>query len=137
MTKVNPTKFVAICNKLGLNVLKQPSQYKVTGANPNHRFYIPGTKMVSKVELSGWTHELAIRWDSVYTKKAPSPKITHILDFNQDEKLILRAFFKMAKSLVAASSKTVETPAAPSSPVTEVLVTAENIEQIGDALAVA
>jgi len=102
MTKVQSAKFVAVAEKLGLTVIRQPSQWKVTGPDANRRFYIPGTKTVHKVELSGWTHELAVEWSAVYPgKKAPSSKITHVVDFNQDEKLILRAFFKMAKSLVA------------------------------------
>jgi len=101
MTKVQSAKFVAVAEKLGLTVIRQPSQWKITGEDPNRRFYIPGTKVVHKVELSGWSHDLAIEWSKVYTKKAPSSKITHIVDFEQPEKLILRAFFKMAKSLVA------------------------------------
>jgi hypothetical protein len=99
-TKIAVSKFLVICEKLGLNVLKQPSQYKVTGTDPNVRFYIPGTKSVKKVELSGWKHDLAIEWSAAFPgKKAPSSKITHVVDFNQDEKLVLRSFFKMAKSI--------------------------------------
>ncbi len=111
MTKVNPEKFVAICEKLGLSVLKQPSQYKITGKDPGKKFYIPGTKAVSKVELSGFTHDLAVAWDDVYPgKKSPSGKITQVLNFDQPEKLILKDFFKIAKSLVVASSKPAPKP---------------------------
>lgn len=106
MTKIQSSKFVAVCEKLGLNVVKQPSQWKVTGEDPNRRFYIPGTKTVHKVELSGWSHDLAVEWSSVYPgKKAPSSKITHVVNFAQDEKLVLRDFFKMAKSLCAKPAK--------------------------------
>jgi hypothetical protein len=114
MTKIQSSKFVAVCEKLGLNVVKQPSQWKVTGTDPNRRFYIPGTKTVHKVELSGWSHDLAVEWSAVYPgKKAPSSKITHVVNFAQDEKLVLRDFFKMAKSLVAKAKRA---PVAPSSP---------------------
>ena len=113
MTKVQTEKLIAVANKLGLTVVQQPSQFKITGTDPNKRFYIPGTKTVHKVELSGWSHPLAVTWDSVFPgKKAPSSKITHVVDFNQDEKLILRAFFKMGKSLIAAS-KPASPPASP------------------------
>jgi hypothetical protein len=112
MTKINPDKLVAIANKLGLTVVKQPSQYKITGTDPNRRLYIPGTKTVHKVELSGWSHPLAVAWDSVFPgKKAPSPKITHLVNFEQEEKLVLRDFFKIAKSLAASS-----VPASPPAP---------------------
>lgn len=114
MTKIQSSKFVAVCEKLGLNVVKQPSQWKVTGEDPNRRFYIPGTKTVHKVELSGWSHDLAVEWSSVYPgKKAPSSKITHVVNFAQDEKLVLRDFFKMAKSLVAKSKKAPASSPAP------------------------
>lgn len=122
MTKVQTEKFVAICNKLGLKVERQPSQYKITGEDPNRRFYIPGTKTVHKVELSGWSHPLAVTWDSVFPgKKAPSSKITHVINFAQDEKLVLRDFFKVAKSLVAkkAADPVVDSP--PASPPAEVV----------------
>ncbi len=102
--KVEAAKFVAICNKVGLTVIRQPSQYKVVSAD-GRKFYIPGQLKVHKVELSGWTHELAIPWGLAFPgKRSPSPKkITHVLNFEQDEKLILKDFYKMAKSLVAVS----------------------------------
>ncbi len=117
MTKIQSSKFVAVCEKLGLTVVKQPSQWKVTGTDPNRRFYIPGTKTVHKVELSGWSHDLAVEWSAVYPgKKAPSSKITHVVNFAQDEKLVLRDFFKMAKSLSKAKK------AAPPPPTKEQLM---------------
>ena len=118
MTKIQSSKFVAICEKLGLKVERQPSQWKVTGEDLNRRFYIPGTKTVHKVELSGWSHDLAVLWTEVYPgKKAPSSKITHIVDFAQEEKLVLRSFFKMAKSIAAKPVKApAPAPEASSSP---------------------
>ena len=122
-TKIETSKFLAIANKLGLNVETQPSQYKITGEDKNRRLYIPGTKRVHKVELSGWSHELAVTWDSVFPgKKAPSSKITHILNFAQDEKLVLKDFFKIAKALAKAGKKApkrTEEPVQTTSEVTE------------------
>jgi len=111
MTKIQTAKFLVICEKLGLTVTAQPSQYRVSGTNPNVRFYIPGTKTVHKVELSGWSHPLAVTWDSVFPgKKAPSGKITHVVNFAQDEKSVLKDFFKMAKAIAPKPAKA---PAAP------------------------
>lgn len=121
-SKVDPSKLVAIATKLGLTVLEQPSQYKVTGTDPNMRFYIPKQKLVHKVELSGWKHERAVEWGKHYPgKKAPSPKITHVLDFMQDEKSILRDFYLCAKSLPVAPSvpETQEEPEVAGPPVAE------------------
>ena len=116
-TKIESAKFVAICEKLGLKAERQPSQWKVTGTDPNRRFYIPGTKRVHKVELSGWSHPLAVTWESVFPgKKAPSGKITHVVDFGKSEKEILRDFFKMAKAI---APKPASSPASSPEPVTE------------------
>jgi len=136
MTKIQTTKFIAIANKLGLKVLEQPSQFKITGEDPNKRLYVPGTKTVHKVELSGFTSDLAVLWTDVYPgKKAPSGKITHILDFSQPEKEVLKAFFKIAKGLAKKQTKAKEEPA--SSPVSEVLVTNENLNEVGEQLLMA
>ena len=116
MTKVLASKLLAVCSKTGLKVVQQPSQYRVEGTD-GRRFYIPGTKSVHKVELSGWSHELAVTWESVFPgKKAPSGKITHVVDFSQDEKLILRAFFKMAKTLAKAVASSPEAKPANEAP---------------------
>ena len=115
MTKIQTAKFIAIANKLGLNVVEQPSQYKITGEDPNKRFYIPGTKTVHKVELSGWTSDLAVAWEEIYPgKKAPSGKITQVVDFRVEEKEVLKNFFKLAKGL--AKKAKVEKPAPTEAP---------------------
>lgn len=124
MTKIETSKLLAICTKLGLTVVEQPSQYRVQGTDPNLRMYIPGTKRVHKVELSGWKHDLAVTWESVFPgKKAPSGKITHVVDFAQDEKSILKDFIRIARAIAPkpASSPAPEAPAeAPASePVVE------------------
>ncbi len=114
MTKVEGQKFVAICNRLGLAVTEQPSQYKVVGPE-DRRFYIPGTKAVRKVELSGWSHPLAVEWKAVYPNKAPpSKRITHVVDFgDRDERLILKDFYRMAKDLAGTSQAPEELPEEP------------------------
>ena len=114
LTKIKTEKVIAIFNKLGLQVIKQPSQYRVQDETGTRRLYVPGTNTVHKVELSGFTHELAVAWEDVFPgKKAPSGKITQVEDFAQEEKLVLRSIFKIAKTLVKAAKaeKPAEQPA--------------------------
>jgi hypothetical protein len=118
--KVDPEKFVAIARKLGLTIVRQPSQWKITGTDGSMRFYIPGQKLVHKVELSGWKHDRAVEWARHYPgKKSPSPKITHIIDFLQDEKSILRDFYLIAKSLPVAIPEEAPASETASEPVPE------------------
>jgi len=127
-TKIKTAKFVVICQRLGLNVLAQPSQFKVWGADPNKRFYIPGTKTVSKIELSGWTHPLATTWASVFPgKKAPSPKITHVVSFDGSELEVLRRFYQIASSLatVGLPTNSSSTPLITPSPETAIVLYVE------------
>lgn len=126
LTKVQTTKVLAIFEKLGLKVTKQPSQYRVEDATGTKRLYVPGTAKVHRIDLSGFTHELAVLWTDVYPgKKSPSGKITQVVNFAQDEKLVLRSIFKIAKSLV-----TVAAPApAPVAEVTEAPAEAPALEQ--------
>jgi hypothetical protein len=116
LTKVQPEKFIKIAEKVGLTVLRQPSQWRISDPkDASHRLYVPGQKVVHKVELSGWSHERAVAWDTMFPgKKAPSPKITHVLDFTKTEKEILRDFFIIARSLLPASSSPVIEEATPS-----------------------
>jgi hypothetical protein len=123
LTKIKTEKVIAIFNKLGLSVTKQPSQYRVQDESGTRRLYVPGTNTVHKVELSGFTHELAVAWDEVYPgKKAPSGKITQVVNFAQEEKLVLRSIFKIAKTLVKAAKaeKPTEAPTEAPAPAPEV-----------------
>ena len=126
MTVVSGEKFLAICNKLGLKVVDQPSQFRVADATGARRMYVPKTKGVHRIDLSGFTHELAVAWEDAFPgKKRPTSKVAQVVNFAQEEKLVLRSFFKIAKSLVAkaapapapeveapATEPTVEAPAA-------------------------
>lgn len=113
LTKVPVSKLLAICEKLGLEVKVQPSQHQVRGAN-GEKFYFANPKVkegsVGKTnfcQLSGHTSSLAVAWEEIYPgKKSPSTKITQVIDFRQPEKLILRAFFKIAKGIAAKPAST-------------------------------
>lgn len=106
MAKVKVEKVLAIASRVGLTIVEQPSQYKIyAGEDTSRRMYVPGRKEVHKVELSGWNHELAVPWESQFPgKKAPSPKITHVVNFNQDERLVLNDLYRIMASLAGASA---------------------------------
>ena len=119
LTKIQPEKFAKIAEKVGLTVERQPSQFKISvPGKPALRFYVPGQKLCHKVELSGHSHERAVEWSVLYPKSPPSKKITHVLDFRQDERSILRDFYLIARDLMGASlPETLEEPASSPAPV--------------------
>jgi len=112
LTYVAPSKFLKVCQSLGLKVIEQPSQYRIENPeNSKQRMYFgKGKRGVCLVDISGFTSEFAIAHP-----KPPTSKVTQMLDFAQPEKLILRAFFKTAKLLVPAPV-VAETPAPAPSP---------------------
>ena len=106
-TYVQATKFLAICQKLGLTVVEQPSQYRVEcPTDKTKRMYFgKGKKGVCLVDLSGFHSEFAI-----VHPKPPTSKVQEMLDFRLTEKEILRNFFKTAKMLVAVIPAPVSPP---------------------------
>ncbi len=103
LTKVKGEKFLKIVEKLGLKCTKQTSNYRVEDAAGARRFYIPTTKSVHRIDVSGFTHELATDWDRAYPgKKAPTGHVKQVVNFAQEEELVLRSFYKMAKSIASA-----------------------------------
>lgn len=123
--KVAVSKLLAICEKNGMKVTAQPSQFKVEGP-AGQKFYFANPKVkegnearTNFIQLSGHSSPLAISWEQAYPgKKAPSPKITQVIDMTQDEKLILRAFFKITKAMAPKAEKPVVTETPASSPET-------------------
>lgn len=109
LTVVEGTKFVATAQKLGLKVTKQAGNYRIEAEGQSgKRLYVPTTKGVHRVDLSGFTHELAVE---IPEDKRPTGKVTQWLDFTQSERDILRAFYKVAKSIAPAKVEVTE-PAA-------------------------
>ena len=92
-TYVQATKFLAICQKLGLTVVEQPSQYRLEcPTNTKQRMYFgKGKRGVCLVDISGFTSPFAI-----VHPKPPTSKVTQQLDMSLPEKVILRNFYKTA-----------------------------------------
>ena len=116
LTYVNPAKFLAICSKLGLTVVEQPSQYRVECPTDNRRrmYFGKGKRGVCLVDISGFVSEFAIAHP-----KPPTSRVQQMLDFSLTEREILRNFFKTA-SLLAPAEAASEEPAPASSPAAEV-----------------
>jgi hypothetical protein len=101
VTKVKFEKFVRTAEKLGMTVKSNKGFTKVWPANGSIKqsLGIPNTKRVTRVELIGFESELAI------AHPAPSAgTVTQMLDFGQDEALILRSFYKVSKALCEAAT---------------------------------
>jgi hypothetical protein len=118
LTYVNPAKFLKICQKLGLKVVEQPSQFRVEAPEDSKRrmYFGKGKRGVCLVDISGFTSEHAIAHP-----KPPTSRVTQMLDFTRPESEILRNFFKTASLLAPTPKK--EEPASPpesqEAPVTE------------------
>lgn len=97
LTYVPVAKLLKTCEKLGLKVIEQPSQYRIENpANVRERMYFgKGKKGVCLVDISGFTSEFAIAHP-----KPPTSKVTQCLDFTLPAGEILRNFYKTAKLLV-------------------------------------
>jgi hypothetical protein len=96
LTYVPVEKLLKTCQKLGLKVIEQPSQYRIENpANVRERMYFgKGKKGVCLVDISGFTSEFAIAHP-----KPPTSKVTQCLDFTLPAGEILRNFYKTARLL--------------------------------------
>jgi hypothetical protein len=102
MTRVSVAKLLKVCQKVGLVVVEQPSQYRVEcPTDKTKRMYFgKGKKGATLVDISGFTSPHAI-----VHPKPPTSKVTQQLDFSLTEAEILRNFYKTAcliKAVVVA-----------------------------------
>lgn len=97
LTAVEQEKLVAVANKLGLNVVTRKGFTKVfaPGATRGAALGIPNTKLVTRVELVGFTSEAGIPHP-----KPPAKTVEQMLNFGQEEASILGDFYKAAKKLL-------------------------------------
>jgi hypothetical protein len=123
LTQVSFPKFIKTAEKLGMTVSTKKGWTKVFPANGSVKrsLGIPNTKLVTRIELIGFESTEF----GVAHPKPPASTVTQMLDFGQDEKLILRAFFKVAKSLCEAATEAAKAPEA----VTEAPVEVPAVEQ--------
>ena len=134
LTYVPVVKLLKTCEKLGLKVIEQPSQFRVENpANVKQRMYFgKGKKGVCLVDISGFTSEFAIAHP-----KPPTSKVTQQIDFSLPAGEILRNFYKTAKMLVPVIVKEEAPAPEPKSeePVEEILLTNENMNEVADLIA--
>ena len=89
--------------------------HKIQGADASKRVYVPQTKTVARVDISGFEHPLAVAHF-----KPPTSRVKQMVDFTQDEKAILHAFRRILEDgLVAAAAPAApaEEPAAERAPI--------------------
>ena len=112
LTPVAQTKLLAVVEKLGMTIKTNKGWLKVYPSNGclKKSLGIPTTKTVTRVELVGFEHELAVSHP-----KPPASTVTQMIDFAQDEKLVLRAFYKTCKHLVDMANKSKEVTSTPAS----------------------
>ena len=114
VTVITADKVLAIAAKLGLSVKLGKGETKIYGEDKKRSIAIPNTKGgATRIYPVGF----APTEGTVAHPKPPASTVTVMFDHGLDEKLLLRAIFKAAKSLVAK-------PAAKPAPVAETVVEA-------------
>lgn len=102
VTAVKREAFLAICQKLGLCLVDRKGWTKAYKMGEDGKptgkaaLGIPMTKSVTRIELVNFEHELAVAHP-----KPPAGSVTQMVNFEQDEKLILGNFYKIAKEGIA------------------------------------
>ena len=106
LTRIPVSKLLVTCQKLGLTVIEQPSQYRVEcPTDKTKRMYFgKGKKGVTLVDISGFTSAFAI-----VHPKPPTSKVTQQIDFSLPAGEVLRNFYKTARLLAVVA--VVEAPA--------------------------
>jgi hypothetical protein len=109
ITKVESAKFVAIAEKLGLKVTRQSSNFRIEDESGARRLYVPTTTKVHRIDISGFTHDLGLAWDVAFPGKAPpTGKVQQVLNFAQEERLVLKDAFKVMKTMSKAAAEGTE-----------------------------
>jgi hypothetical protein len=113
-TRVATAKILKIAEQLGLETVAKAGWIKVNGPVKGTRLLVhTGKKGTNCVELVGFESEFA-----VVHPCPPAKTMTQLIDFNVEEKVILRNVFKTAKVLAAlvaeaepVAEEVTETPA--------------------------
>lgn len=104
LTVVAYAALLEVAQSLNLNVVKKGGWTKcfAPGHTKGAALGIPNTekKGVTRVELVNFTHE-----DAVAHPKPSAGSVTGMIDFAQDEKLILNTFRKMGKAVIKAQEQ--------------------------------
>lgn len=105
-TRVQTAKLVKTCEQLGLSIETKAGWFLAfaPGQKSKRLLVHTGKRGTNCIELVGFEHALAIAHPC-----SPAKTMTQMLDCNGTERDILRAFYKVAKSLLPAK----EAPKAP------------------------
>ena len=137
-TRVATQKFLAIADKTGLTVETKTGWLLmyVPGLRSQRFLVHTGKRGTNCAELVGFESEFATAHPC-----PPAKTMTQMIDFNLDEKLILRNFYKTAKALSERAQVLLtptETPAVPEvvassseTPVAQAEPESENIAAVG------
>jgi hypothetical protein len=102
VTVVKQEKVLEIAAKLGLNVSAKKGETKIYGESLKRSIAIPNTKDgATRIYCVGF----APTEGTVAHPKPPASTVTVMFDHGLDEKLLLRAIFLAAKSLVAVAKE--------------------------------
>ena len=103
LTKVSQEKFLKICEKVGLTVVSNKGWVKcyAPGNTKGLSLGIPQTDDVTRVELVRFTAPEELASVVVPHPKPPAKTVEQMIDFSVEEKLILRAFYKLASHIKA------------------------------------
>jgi hypothetical protein len=114
LTKVEQSKIVAIMDRAGLECKANAGflKFHKAGAGIRRSLGVPTTKSVTRVELVGFESTTG----TVAHPKPPAATVTQMVDFAQDEKLVLKAIWDLASTLASFEAEvelTVKTGAEP------------------------
>lgn len=117
-TAIATAKFEAITTKLGFTVKAKAGSFKAFPANGSIKRSVDIT-----TSKKGQTVQIILvgfegTEGCIAHPKPPASSVTQMIDFSQDEKLVLKAFFKVCKQLakMAASSQPAKEQAPASTP---------------------
>jgi hypothetical protein len=135
-TAIATAKFEAITTKLGFTVKAKAGSFKAYPANGSIKRSVDVTtsKKGQTVQVILVGFESAV--GTVAHPKPPASSVTQMIDFSQDEKLVLKAFYSACKALakMAASSQpkaeTKEEPASTPAAAPEVAASSEPVAAV-------
>lgn len=115
VTALDPAKCRKIAAQLGLTIKEKSGEFKMYDATVGIKrsIAVPSTKLATRIYLVGFEAAEG----TVAHPKPPAKTVTQMFDHSLPEKLLLRAIYKAAKSLVAVKVEVKEE--APASPPAE------------------
>lgn len=96
LTKVEKQKLVAIAEKQGLEIVSKKGWTKCYLPGTKKALGIPNTDQVTRVELVGFESEVGVAHPA-----PPAGTVTQMLDFGQEEQMVLRDFAEACRVLMA------------------------------------